>query len=93
MSNPKGTTYKPNPLIDGNEHLMMGNENYKEYLALKKKIRDKYPKELLSIKHIPGGNIGGRENKMYKNYISEISNLMFKRNGPFDKFLRDIEEE
>lgn len=67
------------------------NEYYKKFFVQKNKIKETYPSSLF---YIP---ISGKqqpytkeEQQMYKEYIKELADLMFKPKGWFQKFTWDI---
>ena len=73
---------------------LLTDDNYKIYNKRKQKIRSKYSKEVFP-NYIPDGcsvpvkNITPLQRKQYQRYIKEIADLLFKPNGPYQKFCWD----
>lgn len=68
------------------------DKNYSKYNEKKQKIREKYPTDCFPC-HIPGGykmapNLPPTEEQreLYKKYLKEIGDLLFKPNGDYQKF-------
>lgn len=85
---------KNNRISVNNLEGMLNNENYKTFYKQKKKIQSKYDSRLFTW---PSN--GRKADKQwfldygryeYKKYLKEISTLMFKTNGSFQKFSWDI---
>ena len=73
---------------------LLTDDNYKIYNERKQKIKSKYPKECFP-NHIPDGcsvpvkDITSLQRKQYQRYLKEIADLLFKPNGPYQKFSWD----
>ncbi len=75
---------------------LMKNKNYIKFYKQKKKLQSKYDKRLFEWSRTrPPSSIkkwyleeGGQEE--WRKYLREVSKLMYKDNGYFQKFLWDI---
>lgn len=67
------------------------NQYYKRYLERKNKIKEKYPKELFFYAqgHAYKEEYIENQQQLYKQYIKEIADLLFEKEGVFQKFVWD----
>ncbi len=80
--------YPRNPMVARNRDLMLENKYYKRYLKNKKKIQSKYPESLWEYP-LSRTKYNKEEKKMWLKYIKELGDLMYKKNGWFQKFVWD----
>jgi len=70
------------------------NPYYKKFLVEKNKIKEKYPKELFETATSRKDPIYSEESKLiWRQYLKELGNLMFKPKGLYQDFIWDIISE
>lgn len=80
--------YHKNPVSAKNEELMFENKYYKRYLIKKEKIKSKYPPSLWE-NPLSRTKYDKEMKEMWLTYLKEISDLMYKKDGWFQKFVWD----
>ena len=73
---------------------LLTDKNYQIYNERKQKIKSKYSEDCFP-NHVPEGwrvprkNITQAQRKEYLRYLKEVSDLLLKPNGPYQKFTWD----
>ena len=75
-------------MVAKNRDLMLQNKYYKRYLIKKEKIKSKYPPSLWE-NPLTKTKYSKEEQEMWLKYIKEIGDLMYKKDGWFQKFVWD----
>jgi hypothetical protein len=65
---------------------LLQNKNYKKYFEQRERIRKKYHDKLLSVTKYPN------QEKEWVKYKKQITDLLFKPNGYYQKFIWDMEQ-
>lgn len=82
-------TYPKNPISSVNEDLLLKNQYYQKYLKQKKEIQSRYPQEMWE--YPLSRTKYNRE--MWKQYLKEIGDLMYTKEGWFQQFIWDSYSE
>lgn len=67
------------------------NPYYKKFLVEKNKIKERYPKEVFQIYETPHKQVKNTKEHqiMYREYLKELGDLMYKPDGLYQKFVWD----